>query len=92
MTGNQLKLKLKKLGVTQEDAADKLGVTRRTLQNWFSLEELDANISQNVKLVLGIGDCDSDVSLDINSLIEANKNLTETIRNLSETIKNLTSK
>lgn len=54
MTGNQLKIELKKIGITQELAAERLGVTRRTLQNWFALDVLDANISQNVKLNLQI--------------------------------------
>lgn len=54
MTGNQLKEEIRKIGITQEEAANKLKITRRTLQNWFSLPDLDANISQNVKYVLGI--------------------------------------
>lgn len=92
MTGNQLKIELKKLNITQEDAADKLGVTRRTLQNWFSLDELDANISQNVKLVLGIGNRNLDVSIDVNGLIETNRQLSETINRQSKIIETLTSK
>lgn len=92
MTGIQLKLEVRKLNITQEDAASKLGVTRQTLQNWFKSGELDANILQTVKTNLGIGECNLETQVDINSLIEANKNLTETIKNLSETIKNLTSK
>jgi len=44
MTGNELKLELKKRGIKQEDAASKLGVTLRTLQNWFNRDLLDANI------------------------------------------------
>lgn len=54
MTGNQLKEEIRKIGITQEEAANKLKITRRTLQNWFSLPNLDANISQSVKSVLGI--------------------------------------
>lgn len=54
MTGNQLKEEIRKIGITQEEAAHKLKITRRTLQNWFSLPNLDANISQSVKSVLGI--------------------------------------
>lgn len=54
MTGNQLREEIRKLGLTQDEAAEKLGVTRRTLQNWFRLEKLDANISQNVKSNLNI--------------------------------------
>lgn len=92
MTGNQLKIELKKLNITQEDAADKLGVTRRTLQNWFSLDELDANISQNVKLVLGIGNRNLDVAIDVNGLIETNRQLSETINRQSKIIETLTNK
>lgn len=54
MTGNQLKEEIRKIGITQEEAANKLKITRRTLQNWFSLPNLDANISQSVKSLLGI--------------------------------------
>ncbi|WP_278974866.1 LexA family transcriptional regulator [Alistipes finegoldii] len=54
MTGNQLKEEIRKIGITQEEAAIRLKITRRTLQNWFALPELDANISQNVKNILGI--------------------------------------
>lgn len=92
MTGNQLKIELKKLNITQEDAADKLGVTRRTLQNWFSLDELDANISQNVKLVLGIDNRNLDVAIDVNGLIETNRQLSETINRQSKIIETLTNK
>lgn len=56
MTGYQLKEEIRKAGLKQEDAAKRLGITRRTLQNWFSLSELDANISQNVKSNLGINE------------------------------------
>lgn len=56
MTGNQLKEEIRKLAITQEVAAKRLGITLRTLQNWFKLSELDANISQNVKSKLKIGD------------------------------------
>lgn len=49
MTGNQLREAIRKMGITQDSAAESLGITRRTLQNWFKLDQLDANISQNVK-------------------------------------------
>lgn len=54
MTGNQLREAIRKSGITQDKAAESLGITRRTLQNWFNLEKLDANISQNVKCNLDI--------------------------------------
>jgi len=54
MTGNELKIEIKKLGIKQEDAAKKLGITLRTLQNWFKIDNLDANICTNVKTALGI--------------------------------------
>jgi phage repressor protein C with HTH and peptisase S24 domain len=49
MSGNQLREAIKRAGITQDEAAKSLGITRRTLQNWFKLGKLDANISQNVK-------------------------------------------
>lgn len=56
MTGNQLKLKLKENGIRQEDAANTLGITLRTLQNWFKLKSLDANMMVNIKNHLNIGE------------------------------------
>lgn len=92
MTGNQLRIEIKKLNITQEEAANALGVTRRTLQNWFELEEIDANISQKVKEKLNITDEEPTQISSVNDLVELIRSQQETIKNLSETIKNLTSK
>ena len=56
MTGNQLKIELKKSGIKQEDAANSMAITVRTLQNWFKLEELDANMMANIRDNLDLGD------------------------------------
>ena len=54
MTGIQLKEEIRKLGITQENAANKLGISLRQLQNWFKNEELDIKITHNVQHCLGI--------------------------------------
>lgn len=54
MTGIQLKNEIRKLGITQESAADKLGISLRQLHNWFNIEELDIKISHSVQSCLGI--------------------------------------
>lgn len=88
MTGNQLKVELKKLNLTQEKAADMLGVTRATLSNWCKQADLSNNIVKNVNTVLGLS-----ITTDNDSyLMSLVKSQQETIKNLSETIKNLTSK
>lgn len=46
MTGNQLRKLLEELNITQEIAANRLGVTVRTLQNWINKDELDEKISR----------------------------------------------
>ena len=54
MTGIQLKNEIRKLGITQESAAEKLGISLRQLHNWFNNEELDVKISHIVQARLGI--------------------------------------
>lgn len=88
MTGNQLKTEIKKANLTQEKAAEMLGVTRATFNNWCKQAELPNNIVKNVNTVFGLN-----IASDNDSyLIELVKSQQETIKSLSETIKNLTSK
>ena len=87
MTGIQLKEELKKMRMTQEEAANKLNVTRATLNNWCKQAELPPHIVKNVKTLLGIVVNDS--SDDLMSIIKSQQ---RTIENLSETIRTLTSK
>lgn len=49
-------------------------------------------LKENVKSVLGIGNCDSGSTIDVNSLIEANRQLSEIINRQSKIIETLTSK
>lgn len=49
-----LKKALKSLDLTQQDAADKLGVSRQTVVNWCGKAELDIEILHIVKTNLGI--------------------------------------
>lgn len=52
--GYQLKLKIKALDKTQEQAATALGMTRQNLALLFNKTKLDDDLKQNVKEVLGI--------------------------------------
>lgn len=54
MNGKQLKSCIKELGITHEQAAGMLGISRRTLSNWFGLDELDANTMHAVQKTLQI--------------------------------------
>ncbi len=89
MTGNELKIKIKALDITQELAAEKLGVTRATLNNWCKQAELPIQIVNNVKTFLGI---ESDSSSSDSVLIETIRIQQKTIEDLTCIIKNLTSK
>lgn len=88
MTGSQLKAEVKKLCLTQEQAAEMLGITRATFSNWCKQADLPYHIVKNVNTVFGL----NMVSDSDNYLIDLVKSQQETINNLSETIKNLTSK
>lgn len=92
MTGNQLRIEIKKLGITQGDAAAMLGIDRRTLQNWFSKDILDANMSQSVKDKLGVEDDERSLNetITIKQLLENNKILSETNQKLTTTNQELT--
>lgn len=52
MTGNELKKRLRLLDKTQEVLAKDLGVSRQTLNNWFSKAELSDEIVQIVNNAL----------------------------------------
>lgn len=54
INGKSLKLALRGAGITQEEAAKRLNVTRQTVGNWVKYDELDADILQKVKHNLGI--------------------------------------
>jgi len=54
INGKKLKIAIKALDLTQEDAAIKLNTTRQTLSQWFKHENLSNDILQNVKDKLGI--------------------------------------
>lgn len=97
MTGNQLKFEIKKLELTQEEAASRLGITRQTLGVWFKYAEIDDMTMQLVSAKLGISESSiqttsTNSSKVIAELTEQTKSQQRTIENLSETIKNLTSK
>lgn len=52
--GEQLRLQRRRLGLTKDDAARKLKVSRQTLSNYFHRMELPDEIIDNVKTNLGI--------------------------------------
>ena len=90
MTGNSLKISIKKMGLTQAEAAERLGVTRATLNNWCKLAELPPASMASVKALLGIGE-DQPMG-DNASLFETIRSQQKTIEELTSIIKNLTSK
>lgn len=98
MTGNQLKYEIKKLNITQDEAAKKLGITRQTLGMWLKYAELDNMTMQLVTAKLGISETSTfldkagDLPKVIAELTELNKSQQRTIESLSKTIENLTSK
>lgn len=52
--GNQLKEAIKEIGLTQEEAANRLGITRQTIGQWFKRAVFDANTLHDVKSKLGV--------------------------------------
>lgn len=54
INGKKLRLAIKSLDLTQEEAAKRLGIARQTLNTWFNLAALNNDIIQNVKTKLGI--------------------------------------
>jgi phage repressor protein C with HTH and peptisase S24 domain len=54
ISGKKLRIALRSADITQEAAANKLGVSRQTLSVWAKSEELNADILHNVKMKLGI--------------------------------------
>ncbi|QEL01089.1 helix-turn-helix domain-containing protein [Olivibacter sp. LS-1] len=63
INGKKLRVAIKSLDLTQEEAAKRLGVTRQTVVNWISRAELDSNILQIVKSNLGIDLSDGTVDI-----------------------------
>lgn len=53
-TGNKLRTELKKKGLKQDDAAEKLGISRTSLHYWLNRPVLNETFLQNVKNKLGI--------------------------------------
>lgn len=51
MTGNQIRKAIEELGITQEIAAEKLGINLRTLQGWMSQDEVSAKIARTFRSV-----------------------------------------
>lgn len=90
MTGNNLKISIKKMGLTQAEAAEKLGITRATFNNWCKLAELPPASVASIKTLLGIGDYEP--TTDNAPLLETIRSQQKTIEELTVIIKNLTSK
>lgn len=62
MTGDQLRERIKKMGITQAEAAKRLNITERTLQNWFKLDQLDANTMVSIAKSLSTNSSDQTIS------------------------------
>lgn len=54
MTGDQLKIEIKKLGLAQTEAANKIGVSRQTLSVWMRSAIIDKGTAELVKTKLNI--------------------------------------
>lgn len=52
--GNQLKKAIKERGLTQEQAAERLGITRQTIGQWIKRPTFDANTLHEIGSKLGI--------------------------------------
>lgn len=99
ISGNQLKLAINNLGITQQEAADKMEISRQTLTVWLRHESLDDKILSRVKSKLGIAL--EDVFIDKIAYNDNAKNISndylqkiistqdETIASLKELINNL---
>src|SRR5690348_14911031 len=66
--GKQLKNAIAGHGLTQEQAAEKLGVARQTLSNWFRLDEFTEEIRARLKEKLNLGSTDQGESLNQNQM------------------------
>lgn len=54
MNGKQLKISIKKKGLTQQEAAKILGVSRQTFNSWCKLMDLPEDMIRNVKTFLDV--------------------------------------
>ncbi|WP_304953061.1 helix-turn-helix transcriptional regulator [uncultured Alistipes sp.] len=52
--GNQLRKLIKEKGLTQEKAAEKLGITRQTIGQWLKRPVFDANTLHEISSKLGV--------------------------------------
>lgn len=89
MTGNELKDSIKKMKLTQAEAAEKLGITRATFNNWCKLATLSPVAAASIESVFGIK---ANQEYDNNVLLATIHSQQRTIEELTSIIKNLTSK
>lgn len=66
ITGKDLKTVLRALDITQQEAADRIGVSRQTIVTWVGKSTLDDNTCQIVKSKLGV---------DLHHIVETNRTL-----------------
>lgn len=98
--GNQLRKAIKEKGLTQEEAAELLGVTRQTIGIWLKRQVFDANTLHRIRLKLGVNldsteemkesdniNMPREVFDKISQLIDANCSQKEDISSLVATIK-----
>ena len=72
MNGNQLKISIKKKGLTQQKAAEILGVSRQTFNSWCKSMSLTEDVIRNVKTLLGV-----DLRADEVEMLESKAEMTE---------------
>lgn len=98
--GNQLRNAIKKKGLTQEEAAELLGITRQTIGIWLKRQVFDANTLHRIRQKLGVNLDSSEEAKEldninvprevfdkISQLIDANCSQKEDISSLVATIK-----
>lgn len=73
MTGNQLKVEIRKLNMTQAEAAKRLGITRQTLSLWFKYAKIDESVLHLVAANLDINLLDhEEPQIDVNRQLQEN--------------------
>lgn len=81
ISGKDLKRAIKASGLTQEEAAKKLNITRQTLNVWNKLDKIPGDVIQDVRSFLGI-----DLELVVTAFPDSeqikNKSDTENLNNL----------
>lgn len=75
--GDKIKTAIKEAGYTQEDAAEMLGTTRQSLNNWLGKAEIDPTLISDIESKLKI-DLSHVITIDTGDQLRLNKAITPT--------------